>query len=199
MPAIFMRFLRELCFFESRAGMMARRSILTLQSEAITGLYSCQQRVERIDSDPMLDGRSAKPVDAESARKGVKCVRILRGGCTPGTALGLLGLAFAIALWAFSYKLSRFDFSHADTLAHVPAPRLWIEQRFGIAGIAGAARVTPSKPRIHAQPGADALIANSPEFVFDCAPAMPALAARPRAIPFFQTAIPLRSPPVVSL
>lgn len=162
------------------------------------GYTLANRGVERIDPDPMLDGRSAKRMDADSAQGRVKCERILRGGCSPATALGLLGLSFAIALWAFSYKLSRFDFSHGDTLSHVPVARLWIEQRFGISGIAGTAKVHPSK-RIHAQPCADALAANSPEFGFDCAPVMPAASARPRAIPFFQSAIPLRSPPVFSL
>jgi hypothetical protein len=175
---------------------MLPRGVLALQFETVGEIYSCQQRVERIDPNPMLDGTAAKPMDAESARKHVKCVRILRGGCSPGMALCLLGLALAIALWAFSSKLSRFDFSHGGTLGHVPAARLWIEQRFGIAV---TARVVSSRPRIHGQPGADALIANSPAFDFDCVPAMPARATRPRALPFFQSAIPLRSPPAVSL
>lgn len=141
----------------------------------------------------MLDGRSARRMDADSAHGRVKCERILRGGCSPATALGLLGLALAIALWTFSYKLSRFDFSRGSALAHVPTARLWIEQRFEISGIAGTAKVVQSN-----SPRADALVTNSPEFGFECAQAVPAT-GRPRAIPFFQSAIPLRSPPQVSL
>lgn len=178
---------------------MGRRDIFGVQFESTVGIYSCQQRVERIDSNPMLDGKSAKPIDAKPPRDDVRRGRILRGGCSPATAFGLLGLSLAIALWAFSYKLSRFDFSRGDTLSHVPVAKLWIEQRFALAGITGTAKIVPSNSRIYAQSGADAFIASSPESVLNYETAMPARAARPRAIPFFQTAIPLRSPPAVSL
>lgn len=144
----------------------------------------------------MLNGSNATPMVAGSMPGDVNRMRILRPGCGRATALGFLGLALAVALWAFSYKLSRLDFSHASKLGHVPVAKLWIEQRSGTVGIAGTARLVPSNSRIFAQPGPDVLLAESPDRGFDCDLAAAVRAAQPRAIPFFHSAIPLRSPPV---
>ncbi len=43
-------------------------------------------------------------------------------------ALGLIGLAMAVALWGFGYKLSLYHL-HAHPSSRVPVAKLWIEPR----------------------------------------------------------------------
>lgn len=144
----------------------------------------------------MLNGTTARPMDPEAGRGGAMRKRILRLRCSHATALGFLGLALAVALWGFSYKLSRYDYSLSGSLSRVPVAKLWLEQRFATGGIQGTAKLVPSNSRIYAQPGANALHSYSPVLGFDSDQTLPVRAVRPRAVPFFHSAIPLRSPPI---
>jgi hypothetical protein len=46
--------------------------------------------------------------------------------------LGLMGLAFAVTLWGFAYKISLYSNS-SDPLPHLPEAKVWIEHRYGFA------------------------------------------------------------------
>lgn len=46
--------------------------------------------------------------------------------------LGLMGLAVAVTLWGFAYKISLYSNS-SDPLPHLPVAKVWIEHRYGYA------------------------------------------------------------------
>jgi hypothetical protein len=46
--------------------------------------------------------------------------------------LGLIGLALAVTLWGFAYKISLYS-DPADPLPHLPVAKVWIEHRYGYA------------------------------------------------------------------
>lgn len=109
-------------------------------------------------------------------------------------ALGLLCLAVAVALWGYGYKLSLYSPPEGSG-PRVPA-KLWIEHRFGFDRFSSSAAAPNLKARVYAQPGVSALLAAVPEFLLLNVPDLLLATARPRAIPFFHSAIPLRSPPL---
>lgn len=109
-------------------------------------------------------------------------------------ALGLLGLAVAVALWGYGYKLSLYSPPEGPG-SRVPA-KLWIEHRFGFDRFSSSAAAPNLKARIYAQPGVSALVAAAPELPLRSVSSLFLRTARPRAIPFFHSAIPLRSPPL---
>ena len=110
-------------------------------------------------------------------------------------ALALLGLALAVALWGFGSRLSQYGSPSDASVPHVPKARLWSEHPVGIAAIESHATILRLKPRAYVNSGAFAPIGASPKLILHEFPGMPSPTGRPRSIPFFHSAIPLRSPP----
>lgn len=138
----------------------------------------------------MLDGNPSVRKLRFLSSKRFKFIRALRPVLSP-LALGLSVLALAVALWG----VSRVNAKCSRPQARVPAARLWIEHRFGFAIVPGAAAAHAAKVRIFAQAGADAaLIQSCASFSHYTLPAV-TVAAHSRALPFYHSAIPLRSPP----
>lgn len=121
--------------------------------------------------------------------------RELRRMISNPLALGLLGLSLAITLWGSAGKVSSIDAACGHSHAPLPVAKLWIEHRFGFAAVSGAATAPRSKSRIYAQAGVDALIVPPSGIYLQAILKAAPVTARPRAIPFFHSAIPLRSPP----
>lgn len=109
-------------------------------------------------------------------------------------ALGLLGLAVAVTVWGYGYKLSLYIVPSGTSSSRIPA-KLWIEHRFGFSELSSSATTPNLKARIFAQPSVWALLAAGPEFSSHNVTALLSGALRSRTIPFFHAAIPLRSPP----
>jgi len=108
-------------------------------------------------------------------------------------AVVLLGLALAVTFWVSASRISR---SGADSSqVRIPAAKLWIEHRFGFAEVTSAVTAPTVNERFYAQSGAGALLAQAPQLYLKAVPGALPVFARPRAIPFFHSAIPLRSPP----
>lgn len=110
-------------------------------------------------------------------------------------ALSLLGLALTVTLWGYAYRLSQYTNVPCGSQPRLLAPRLWNEQRFGLTGISSDAAFLNFKARVYAHPGGSAAIAAAPAFSVQSVSGVPLVAARPRVVPLFDAAIPLRSPP----
>lgn len=111
-------------------------------------------------------------------------------------ALGLLGLALAVTLSGYGYKLSLYRSLRDSSAPRIPVAKLWIEHRFGFAACSPGATSPRLKARVYAQPGASAVFAAAFEFPFQTGTSLPQVSAHSHVIPFFHAAIPLRSPPV---
>lgn len=107
--------------------------------------------------------------------------------------LGLVGLALAISLWGYGYKLSLYLVHPTPTL-RASAARLWIEPRN--ASVTAAFRL---KVNSHLYAGPAAIFASVREFPgLDCAliGTPPERTHRPASFSFL---IPFRSPPSATL
>lgn len=111
-------------------------------------------------------------------------------------AVGLLGLALAVTLWGYGYKLSLYGSVCGNSTPRVPVAKLWIEHRFGVAAFSQDSNSPKLKPRVYAQPGASAVFAVASVLPFQHGPALPPVSVRAYVTPFFHAAIPLRSPPL---
>jgi len=148
----------------------------------------------------MLDSKSpAHAITDRTPRRTGRGWFLWCGGCGPILKLGLLALALSVTLWGYASKLSVFEAFSGGTSPATPAAKLWIEHRFGFSDLCACARASSDKQRNYAQAGADALFTPSPEAAFNEGQVAPMLIAQPRAVPFFHSAIPLRSPPAISL
>lgn len=166
--------------------------------------YTRAQRVERIDSAPMSDANSSaqcgqffpEPVTRErlQSRFGERCNRI-----SSPLALGLLGLALAVALWGFGSGLSLYLSLSDTSIPHLPKARLWSEHRVGLAAIKSHAGSHRLNARVYVNSGAFSPIPADPRLFLHEIPVMLSITGQPRSIPFFHSAIPLRSPPSTSL
>lgn len=111
-------------------------------------------------------------------------------------AFGLLGLAVAVAVWGYGYKLSLYTVP-PGTSSRVPA-KLWIEHRYGFSQLSSGIAAPSLKARVEAQhPGAAALFGAVPKLAFQGITGLLSVTVCWRTIPFFHAAIPLRSPPLV--
>lgn len=114
-------------------------------------------------------------------------------------ALGLLGLALAVALWSFGSRLSLYS-SSDPSVPHVPKARLWAEQRVGMDSLTHHATARRLKARVYVNSsGVFAPLAADPKFFLRVTQSLRSVMGRPRSIPFFHSAIPLRSPPSIFL
>jgi hypothetical protein len=111
-------------------------------------------------------------------------------------ALSLLGLALTVTLSGYGYRVSQYWALRDNSAPRVPVLKLWIEQRFWFASLSKNTTFPRLKVRAYAQPGASAIPAAAPEFSLLGVTALLCLTARPRVIPYFHAAIPLRSPPL---
>jgi hypothetical protein len=112
-------------------------------------------------------------------------------------ALGLLGLALAVTLWGYGYKLSLYGALRDHSVPRVPVAKLWIEHRFGFAAFPSSATAVKLKTRFHTYPDASQRYAAAAGICFPGKAGLLSITARPRVSPFFHAAIPLRSPPVI--
>jgi hypothetical protein len=108
--------------------------------------------------------------------------------CRPCT-LRIVGLAIAVFLWGFGYKLSLYHI-HANPTSRVTVAKLWVKP--GTASMVAAARF---KAKSHLDPGSQALsifIQRLPRFrnALACIPY-----ACSRVAAHFDFLIPFRSPP----
>jgi hypothetical protein len=105
------------------------------------------------------------------------------------SAIGLVGLAIAVALWGFSYRLSRYTF-HPDTLTRASVAKLWDKHQ-------DAGQVIASKLNAPPQSQLDLHVllislqnAQEPHTVAFCEPDVAEAVSSP-----FRSLFPSRSPP----
>ena len=104
-------------------------------------------------------------------------------------ALGIIGLAIAVVLWGFGYKLSLY-YRHSAPSSRVPVAKLWIESRD--ASEAAASRL---KAKSHYVSGSHAFsvpIQPLPRLSRAVACILPVCT---RHVVYFDSLIPFRSPP----
>jgi len=107
--------------------------------------------------------------------------------------VGLLLLAFAVALFAFGYKASLFQY-RSHQIRSFPVAKAVVEQhRFGHAPL--SAYSVRHRTRLQFEIDPQNLLGQTftslPVFTDNA----PRIFAPPRALPFFDSALPLRSPP----
>lgn len=130
----------------------------------------------------------------QQARTGEPKSSVWRLALNPAS-LGLFVLAFAVAFLGYNCKVSQFCPPSTHSANQIQSAKLWIEHRFGFSELTVGATAPTTRGRVYAEQGAFAFSAAAPALVFRGAPRGIPLRARPRAVPFFHSAIPLRSPP----
>jgi len=111
------------------------------------------------------------------------------GFCKP-SVLGGFGLALALVLWGYNYRLSLYQ-PHRDTASRTLAPKLWIDQRHASEEV--AARIG-AETQQHAPTDVPDLHPPLP-FEWMCVCALVAPPTHIRRARFFRSLLPLRSPP----
>ena len=104
-------------------------------------------------------------------------------------ALGIIGLAVAVVLWGFGYKLSLY-YRHSAPSSRVPVAKLWIESR-------DASEAAASRLKVNSH-----YVSGSPSFSYPIQ-RLPRLSRAVAYIPpvctldlvYFDSLIPFRSPP----
>ncbi len=134
-------------------------------------------------------GRRKPAVESASARPAGMSERVLawREFCSP-SALGCLGLALAIVLWGYGYRLSVYQ-SHRDAASRTLAAKLWVDQRHSACTVGVQQQHPPSEA-----PEPSPL--HSFHLVCVCA-----LVVGPMRVRFARSSkslLPLRSPPFTS-
>jgi hypothetical protein len=107
--------------------------------------------------------------------------------------VGFLLLAFAVALFAFGYKASHYQYN-SHQVNHFPVAKAVVEQhRSGISpsSMHGERRRNQKQLDVDPQTVLGDTLTSLPVFNADA----PTISAPPRALPFFDSAVPLRSPP----
>lgn len=105
------------------------------------------------------------------------------------SALGFIGLAIAVALWGFSYKLSLYD-RHTGPSSRISVAKLWIESRNASVVAASGLKVQSHFLRISQVLSAP--IQRFPRSVCAVACTLP---KRSHTVAYFDFLIPFRSPP----
>ena len=108
-------------------------------------------------------------------------------------SLALIGLAVAVTLWGFGYKLSLYSNS-SDPLPRLPEAKVWIEHRYGYA-VEFKIAATDEKPRSNLDFGPQILPAPLHPLLFASRRALFALPAQKRATRFYRPSLSPRSPP----
>jgi hypothetical protein len=137
---------------------------------------------------------------ASAPQKPVLRLGVRTPGCFPAwrqvsgpCAFGILGLALAVVLWGYGYKLSLYH-RNAASSARIPAAKLWIEPRSAFAAAASGL-----KPVWHLAPGSQPLyvcIQRPPNLSRAVGCILPLCEHR---VVFFDLLIPSRAPPPLLL
>jgi hypothetical protein len=109
----------------------------------------------------------------------------------PSTLAPLL-LAIAVALFSYGYKVSVFTF-HPDGKAHLPATKALMEHRQGSAP--ASFKGLRYRPRVQFDVIPDGYIGQAGASTPVLSSNAVRIFAHPRPLPFFDSALPLRSPP----
>jgi hypothetical protein len=140
--------------------------------------------------------RNPIAITATPTQKPVQSMRAQAPGRYPAwgqvsgpCALGIVGLAIAVVLWGYGYKLSLYHRNTSHS-ARIPVAKLWIEPRG--ASVTTASRI---KAISHLVPGPQAFSARiqplpSPSRAFACIPPL-----NECRVAFFDLLIPSRAPP----
>jgi hypothetical protein len=104
-------------------------------------------------------------------------------------SLGLVGLAAAVVVLGFGYKLSLYHRYRPPSL-RASVTKMWIEPRN--TSVAAASRL---KTESHLVPGAQALLAPAQQFPHAGCVAAPIFPVRTRGVTYCNFLIPSRSPP----
>jgi hypothetical protein len=143
-----------------------------------------------------LSVRNPITITASAPQKPVLSWRRQARSCYPAwrqvsghCALGIIGLAIAIALWGYGYRISLYH-REAASSARIPVAKLWIEPRS--ASVEAASRL---KAISHLAPGSQAFSESIPPL-----PSLSrAVACTSRLnecrVAFFDLLIPSRAPP----
>ena len=134
-------------------------------------------------------GRRKPAPESVSARPARMWERVLawRQFCSP-SALGCLGLALAIVLWGYGYRLSVYQ-PHRDAASRTLAAKLWVDQRHSACAASGQQQHPPSEA-----PEPSPLHS----FHLVCVCALIVLPTRVRCARSSKSLLPLRSPPFAS-
>jgi hypothetical protein len=171
----------EKCDFDRKYAILPVRSIplsarKTMQERTSwTGIHTASSKHFRASS---ADLRAALPA-----------LQALLRPCH----VGFLLLAFAVALFAFGYKTSLYQYS-SHQVKHFPVAKAVVEQqRSGISpfSIHGVRRRNQKLFDVDPQNLLGDTLTSLPVFNADA----PTISTPPRALPFFDSALPLRSPP----
>jgi hypothetical protein len=111
--------------------------------------------------------------------------RQVSGPCT----LGIVGLAIAVVLWGYGYKLSLY-YRDAASSARIPVAKLWIESRS--ASVAATSSLKASSHLAHRSLALSVRIQRFPGLsrIVACIPLL-----SERRVAFFDLLIPSRAPP----
>lgn len=147
-----------------------------------------------------LSAHSCKSPTAAVTRERLlsHCGKLRAGFFTP-SALGLLGLALMVMLLGFGSRPFPCSSPAENSGPHILKVRMCAEDRPGADVVASHATALNLKARVYANAGAFTPIAVSHNLVLREVSGVLVIAGRPRSIPFFHSAIPLRSPPSISL
>jgi len=104
--------------------------IVDASQSPASNMMGLQHRSSRFD----MFGPSLKRVDFAAVEERIESSSV-REGALRGwrrilrpTSLGCLGLALAILVWGYSYRLSRYSV-HQDTASRALTAKLWVDQR----------------------------------------------------------------------
>lgn len=179
------------CSFTGISGPRLARKDVPAGGIALYSPYTASRPVRKMqDRTPLPEKRSAAASIA-ALRSAVSSFKQTFRPCR----LGLLALAFAVALWGYGYKMSRFEFRN-DSGVRFPIARFLVEHRSGNVG--GPTLRLKRQLRTQLDTEKDALVAglqfSSPVLSYKAARVI----APARALPFFDSALPLRSPPPIA-
>lgn len=107
--------------------------------------------------------------------------------------LAFIGLAVAVTLWGFAYKISLYS-SSSDPLPRLPEAKVWIEHRYGYAAEFKFA-ATDEKPRSNLDFGPQLLPIPLHPLLFASRRAIFDLPAQKRGTRFYHPCLSPRSPP----
>ena len=113
-------------------------------------------------------------------------------------ALGLLALSLSMILWGIGYKVSLFEHPTDSSGRHFPVAKAVIEQHRQDGGHtpASAERIR-HRVKLQFELGTDGYINPLQSSTQVASIQAPLFSAHHRALPFFDSALPLRSPPAI--
>jgi len=143
-----------------------------------------------------LSAQSPITITAGAPQKPVLSLRAQKPGCFPAwrqvscpCTLGIVGLAIAVLLWGYGYKLSLY-YCDAAPSARIPVAKLWIESHS--ASVAAATSLKASSHLAHRSLALTVHIRRFPGLsrIVACIPIL-----NECRVAFFDLLIPSRAPP----